>query len=46
MMFVDHFLWKYNCEGKVVRKYVGNMMYVYGLDHVEIGEQILVLIGM
>ena len=39
---LDHFLWKYNCEGKQWEKYGGNIMYVYGLDHVELGEHFLV----
>ena len=40
---LEHFLWKYNCEGQKYGKYGGNMMYVYGLDHVELGEHFLVL---
>ena len=40
---LDHFLWKYNCEGIKWRKYGGNMMYTYGLDHGELGEHFLVL---
>ena len=41
---LEHFLWKYNYEGQKYGKYGGNMMYVYGLDHVKLGEHFLVLI--
>ena len=43
---LDHFLWKYNCEGKKWGKYGGNMMYVYGLYHGELGEHFLVLTSL
>ena len=34
---------QFNCEGQLGGKYGGNMMYVYGLDHGELGEHFLVL---
>ena len=40
---LDNFLCKYNCEGQKYGKYGGNMMYVYGLDHGELGEHFLLL---
>ena len=40
---LDHFLWKYNCEGQNEGNNGGNMMYDYGLDHREVGESFLML---
>ena len=43
---LNHFLWKYNCEGQNGGNNGGNMMYEYGLDHGELGEHFLVLTEM
>ena len=40
---LDHFYWKYNCEGQNVRNNGWNMMYGYGLDHGDLGEHFFVL---
>ena len=41
--FLKHFLWNFNCEGQNGGNNGGIMMYNYGLDHREIGEQFFVL---
>ena len=40
---LDHFQWKYNCEGRNEGNNGGNMMYGYGLYHRELGEHFFVL---
>ena len=40
---LDHILWKFSFEGQNGGNNGGNMMYDYGLDHGELGEQIFVL---
>ena len=40
---LDHFWWNFSGEGQNGGNNVGNMMYNYGLDHKELGEQFLVL---
>ena len=39
---LDHNWWIFNCEGQNRGNNDGNMMYEYGLDHVELGEYFLV----
>ena len=38
-----HFLWNFNCECKTGENNGGIMMYNYGLDHRDLGEQFFVL---
>ena len=40
---LDHIWWNFSCEGQNGWNNGGNMMYNYGLDHKELGEQFLVL---
>ena len=40
---LDHIWWKFSCEGQNGGNNGGNMMYSYGLDHRELGEQFFVL---
>ena len=40
---LDHFWWNFSCEGQNGRNNGGVMMYNYGLDHGELGEQFFVL---
>ena len=40
---LDHIWWIFSCEGQNRGNSGGNMMYAYGLDHGELGEQFLVL---
>ena len=42
---LEHFQWKYNCEGQNEGNNGGNVMYGYGLDHGELGEHFFVLTG-
>ena len=36
---LDQLWWNFNCEGKNGGNNGGNMVYDYGLDHRELGEQ-------
>ena len=40
---LDHIWWNFSCEGQNGENNGGNMMYDYGLDHGELGEQFFVL---
>ena len=40
---LDHIWWNFSCKGQNGGNNGGIMMYKYGLDHRDIGEQFLVL---